>query len=55
MYKFGKLGEKDGEFNRPSCLSVSKEGQLIVCDSQNYRVQIFEMSGNVCSYVWMPW
>lgn len=45
MYKFGKLGEKDGEFNRRSCLSVSKEGQLIVCDSQNYRVQIFEMSG----------
>ena len=45
MYKFGKPGKRDGEFNGPSCLSVSKAGQLIVCDSQNYRVQIFEMSG----------
>ena len=44
MYKFGKPGKRDGEFNGPSCLSVSKAGQLIVCDSQNYRVQIFEMS-----------
>ena len=24
---------------------MSKAGQLIVCDSQNFRVQIFEMSG----------
>lgn len=45
MYKFGKPGKKDGEFNGPTCLSVSKAGQLIVCDSQNFRVQIFEMSG----------
>ena len=49
MYKFGKPGKKDGEFNGPSCLSVSKAGQLIVCDSQNYRVQIFEMSGKFVS------
>ena len=43
--KFGKQGNKDGEFNQPLCLSVNKEGLLMVCDSKNYRVQVFEQSG----------
>ena len=42
--KFGKQGNKDGEFNHPCCLSVNKEGLLMVCDSQNHRVQVFELS-----------
>ena len=43
--KFGKLGNKDGEFNEPFCLSLSKEGLLMVCDADNHRVQVFELSG----------
>ena len=43
--KFGKKGEKDGEFNSPRFLSVNKEGLLMVCDSYNHRVQVFELSG----------
>ena len=43
--KFGKQGNKDGEFNKPRYLSVEKEGLLMVCDSENYRVQVFELSG----------
>ena len=43
--KFGKQGNKDGEFNKPRCLSVNKEGLLMVCDSGNHRVQVFELSG----------
>ena len=43
--KFGKQGNKDGEFNKPCCLSVNKEGLLMVCDSRNHRVQVFELSG----------
>jgi len=39
------LGEGDGEFNRPRCLSVNKAGQLIVCDEFNDRLQVFEVSG----------
>ena len=26
-------------------MSVNKQGLLMVCDSENYRVQIFELSG----------
>ena len=43
--KFGKKGNKDGEFNQPCCLSVNKEGLLMVCDAGNHRVQVFELSG----------
>ena len=43
--KFGKRGNKDGEFNGLRCLSVNKEGLLMVCDAGNHRVQLFELSG----------
>ena len=39
--KFGKRGNKDGEFNYPRSLLVSKEGLLMVCDCNNQRVQVF--------------
>ena len=46
LYKFGKKGKGDGEFNAPRCLSVNKAGHLMVCDLWNHRVQVFELSGN---------
>ena len=45
MYKFGKTGSGNGEFNQPRCLSVNKAGHLMVCDDGNHRVQVFELSG----------
>ena len=45
QYKFGKKGGGDGEFNYPSCLSVSKSGHQIVCDTSNYRIQVFDRNG----------
>ena len=45
QYKFGKVGEGDGEFNYPSCLSVNKSGHMMVCDSDNHRIQVFELNG----------
>ena len=44
-FKIGKKGQGDGEFNEPGCLSVNKAGHLMVCDSENHRVQVFEISG----------
>ena len=41
--KFGKKGNKDGEFKKPCYLSVNKEGLLMVCDVG--RVQVFELCG----------
>ena len=45
QYKFGKQGGGDGEFNCPRCLSVNKSGHLMVCDSGNNRIQVFELNG----------
>lgn len=44
LYEFGKKGNKDGEFNKPHCLSINKEGQLFICDTMNHRVQVFKFS-----------
>ena len=43
--KFGKQGNRNGEFKNPRSLLVNKEGLLMVCDEGNYRVQLFELSG----------
>ena len=45
LYRFGKKGDGDGEFNEPRCLSVNKAGHLMVCDKENHRVQVFHLSG----------
>ena len=45
QYKFGKQGGGDGEFNNPSCLSVTKSGHLMVCDATNNRIQVFKLNG----------
>ena len=44
LYTIGKEGVQDGQFNHPSLLSVNKEGELMVCDSGNDRVQLFDLS-----------
>ena len=45
MFKFGKEGNKEGEFSEPCYLSVNKDGHLMVCDSGNHRIQVFELNG----------
>ena len=45
LYKFGNGGEGDGVFDNPYCLSVDKEGHLMVCDGKNDRVQVLELNG----------
>ena len=45
LYKFGNGGEGDGVFDNPYCLSVDKEGHLMVCDGKNDRVQVLKLNG----------
>ncbi|XP_068710855.1 E3 ubiquitin-protein ligase TRIM71-like [Montipora foliosa] len=45
LYKFGNKGKGDGQFDRPSCLSVDRTGHLLVCDQLNHRVQVLKLSG----------
>ena len=45
MFKFGKEGNKEGEFSVQRYVSVNKDRHLMVCDSGNDRVQVFELNG----------
>ena len=38
---FGRLGQKEGEFDRPHCITSCANGFIHVCDYLNNRVQIF--------------
>ena len=45
LYKFGKKGHLDGEFQMPHGLLVDSSENLLVCDSGNNRVQQFSFDG----------
>ena len=45
LYKIGGEGEGDGEFKEPWSLSFNNVGHLMVCDSENHRIQLFEPDG----------
>lgn len=50
----GKPGLKDGEFNRPTHLTVDRQGNLYVNDAFNYRVQKFSPDGAFQLRIGMP-
>ena len=50
LYKFGKEGNADREFDETACLTMIKaesvqDVHLIVCDNENHRIQVFDLSG----------
>ena len=45
LYKFGKQGNEDGQFNLPFLMHVDPSCNLLVCDSGNNRVQQFSLDG----------
>ena len=45
LYKFGKQGNQDGQFNTPYLMHVDSSNNLLVCDFGNNRVQQFSLDG----------
>ena len=43
---WGSEGSGEGEFNRPSGVAVSGGGEVLVCGSDNHRVQVFGLDGS---------
>jgi len=43
--QIGKTGKGDGEFNKPTFITLDKKGNLYVVDTMNARVQIFDENG----------
>jgi hypothetical protein len=46
VFAFGSPGKENGEFNGPCAVCIGRDGQIIVADSGNCRVQIFDKKGN---------
>ena len=42
----GQSGSGDGEFNKPTFLTIGKNGNLYISDSMNQRVQVLDKDGN---------
>ena len=45
LYKFGKKGDEDGQFNLPRGMLLDSSSNLLVCDGGNNRVQQFSLDG----------
>ena len=43
----GCEGTKDGEFTRPNGVTVDDEGNIIVADSRNHRIQVFLLNFSI--------
>jgi len=45
LFRIGKRGNKEGEFNLPLTATVGPDGNLYVVDTGNFRVQVFSPDG----------
>ena len=43
---FGSYGDEDGQFDDPNGVDVDEEGRIIVVDSGNHRIQVFDNDGS---------
>ena len=44
--KFGEFGIMEGQFTEPSGVAVTEANEIIVADTNNHRIQVFDKEGN---------
>jgi len=44
--KFGQLGPGKGQFNSPHGFCLGMDEDIVVADTNNHRIQIFEKTGD---------
>jgi DNA-binding beta-propeller fold protein YncE len=49
LFSWGEPGTGPGEFNMPHGVHIDKDGQVLVCDRENDRVQVFSQEGEYIS------
>lgn len=45
LLKWGKKGDKPGQFRSPSGIAVDEQGRVFVADTGNHRIQVFDAGG----------
>ena len=45
LYFFGKYGTEEGQFKYPTEITCDHDGNYVVCDSFNHRIQVFTKKG----------
>ncbi|EGT56713.1 CBN-NCL-1 protein [Caenorhabditis brenneri] len=43
--KFGEFGVMEGQFTEPSGVAVNSQGDIVVADTNNHRIQVFDKEG----------
>uniref|UniRef100_A0A8C5AWG0 RING-type E3 ubiquitin transferase n=1 Tax=Gadus morhua TaxID=8049 RepID=A0A8C5AWG0_GADMO len=51
LFRFGSHGEGNGQFNAPTGVAVDANGNIIVADWGNSRIQVFDSTGSFLSYI----
>ena len=46
LYSFGEFGSGPGQLSRPQGLDVTPDGRVVVADSDNDRLQVFDLEGD---------
>ncbi|CAB3403100.1 unnamed protein product [Caenorhabditis bovis] len=44
--KFGEFGVLEGQFTEPSGVAVNAQGDIVVADTNNHRIQVFDKEGH---------
>ncbi|CAD5217075.1 unnamed protein product [Bursaphelenchus okinawaensis] len=45
-HKFGEFGIQQGQFTEPSGVAVTAQDEIVVADTNNHRIQVFDRDGN---------
>ena len=51
--KFGEFGVLEGQFTEPSGVAVNAQGDIIVADTNNHRIQIFDSNGKSNEFIFI--
>jgi len=43
--QFGSEGSDDGQFDDPSSVACNSRGEIVIVDSENHRIQVFDGNG----------
>ena len=43
--KFGDVGTLEGQFSEPNGVAITKDNKIVVADTNNHRIQVFDKKG----------